>query len=124
MIGLNTNPRSKTEIITSFKDEEGNEMIITGKDAYLSSFEFTQPSQDFQQIYSGKEKIRMPMCPEPITIKLEFLLPPTDKDGNANYIVESFMDGFKPKRKISKLRVEDCSINELLFAVREKVKNE
>lgn len=41
---------------------------------------------------------------------------------------EDFVNGmlgidYKPERKISELRVEDCSIEELMFAVRQKLDN-
>lgn len=124
MIGLNTNPRSKTEVVTSFKDQDGNETIITGKDAYLVNFDIEQPLPDYDTILhmGSNKKVKLFKPAEPITLKFEFKLTPFDKDGNSNYIIDSFANGFKPKIQISKLRVEDCSINELLFAVRKKIK--
>lgn len=113
---------STTKIITSFTDKEGNETVITGKDAYLTEFNVDYHSS-IQEIYTlGGGSIEQFKPSEPITITLQFKLNPNDKDGNANYLIESFMNGFKPKRRISKLRVEDCSIEELLFAVRKQIK--
>ena len=114
---------SSTEIVSSFKDKEGNEMLITGKEAYLTEFNVNVPSPMAEDVFNCDGKLTRLFIPEEaITISMEFKLNQFDADGNANYIVESFMDGFKPKRKISKLRVDDCSIEELMFAVREKIK--
>ena len=114
---------SSTEIVTSFKDRDGNEQIITGKDAYLTNFEVNYPTPMSEKIFSlGGKCVKKFVPSEPITISLEFKLNQFDKEGNPNFLIESFINGFKPKRQISKLRVDDCSIEELLFAVRSKIK--
>lgn len=116
---------SSTEIVSSFKDKDGNEMLITGKDAYLTEFNIDIPNNMTEDVstYDGK-LTRFFLPSEPITITMEFKLNQFDKNGKPNYIIESFMNGFKPKRKVSKLRVDDCSIEELMFAVRQKIKKD
>ena len=42
---------------------------------------------------------------------------------NEDFVNEMFGSEYKPERKISELRVEDCSIEELMFAVRQKLDN-
>jgi hypothetical protein len=103
-----------TEVVCNFKDKEGNELVITGKDAYLTRMDVDVPEPESVHFMNGKSKL-IPMNGL-ITLTLEFKLL------KENYILESFMNGFKPKREISKLRVEDCSIEELLFAIRRKIK--
>lgn len=53
-----------------------------------------------------------PMNPTTITFTLKVL--------NENMIYEMFDDSFKPK--IRNKKVDDCNIQELLFAVRNKIK--
>lgn len=114
---------SSTNIVTSFKDKEGNEIVFTGKNAHITEFVVNQPSPKLDDVYNLKgDRVISFMPQEPITITLEATFPQHDKNGNANYILESSMNGFKPKRKISQLKVEDCTIKELLFAIRKKLK--
>lgn len=115
--------KETTEIVASFKGQDGNEIIITGKNAYLTEFNINHPSPRFEDINTlGGKKVKLFMPAEPITINMEFQLAPFDKDGKPNHLIEYMMGEYKPERKISQLKVEDCSIEELLFAVRQKIK--
>jgi hypothetical protein len=114
---------SSTEIVSSFKDKDGNEMVITGKNAYMTEFNVNYTNPEFEEIFRhGGGSIKKFMPSEPITITMEFKLTQFDKNGDPNYIIEQLFGGGKPKRKISHLRVEDCTIEELLFAARQKIK--
>ena len=84
-----------TNCIISLEGKDGIRQI-TGKDCLVSSFTVNQTIE------------------APATIDISLVC------SNDSIIHEFFED--KPKRRISKLRVEDCSINELLFAVRQKLK--
>lgn len=114
---------SSTEIVSSFKDLEGNEIVLTGRNALLTNFSVDTPVANFEDVWTmGDRKIRNFLASEQITITMEFKLNQFDENGKPNYLIESLMNGFKPPRKISKLRVEDCTIDELLFAARQKIK--
>ena len=114
---------SSTEIVCSFKDTEGNEQIVTGKNAILTEYEVNYPDRQSEDVFSSdSSKIKKWDISEPITFNLQFKIPQFDKDGGSNFLLELLDGSFIPKRRISKLRVEDCSIEELLFAVRSKIK--
>ena len=112
---------SSTNIVSTFTDKDGNEVVITGKNALLTRMEVGQNLNSDCE-YSTSGRIGMVPCNFDVTMNLEFKIPALDYNGRPNYIVESFMNGFKPNRKISQLKVDECTVEELLFAVRQKIK--
>ena len=98
-------------------------MVITGKNAYMTELSVDYSCPEFEEICTtGGKRIKEVLPSEPITITMEFKLNQFDKYGKPNYIIEQLFGDGKPKRKISQLRVDDCSIEELLFAARQKIK--
>ena len=103
------------EIVLSFGDTQ-----LTGKKAVISSFEIRQDN-NIDSMYGGKSIgggrfVEVPKAPEPMTISLEMKV--------LDYsFIDLMMGGKAEQKKISQKKVDDCSISELLFAIREKVKN-
>ena len=98
----------------SFGMTDGNNNVeFVGKNAVVKSLEIThQPPRDKVMFRNGKEcDIAMPL--EPIEVTIEFLIPAGD-------FTQFFNDGCSTA-KISKKKVEDCSVRELLFAIRYKL---
>ncbi len=89
------------------------EQQITGKDCVISEVRIDQPAPfvDFVEIGGKKRSIEMPA--ELVTIDISLKCLPT------NFFYELFDENFKPK--IRNKKVEDCSIPELLYAIRQKV---
>ena len=89
---------------------------MTGKDCVVESFTIDR-SINSENVYGyGSKIISLKTSPEPTRITLELVCLDT------NFLLEMFDKDHKPKRRISKLRVEDCSIEELMFAARQKLK--
>jgi len=91
----------------------GNDLI--GKNAVVKSFTINRPAPEFRDIVSlGSRFIeKIPLAPAPIEIEISLLVSEMEE--------YAFLFGEKTK-KISKKKVEDCTIQELLFAVRKKIK--
>jgi hypothetical protein len=98
------------EVVVSFGNEK-----FTAKDAILTSFQVNAPSPPMETIMSRSgDMLKFPLAPEPVTMTLEFAV----RDGD--FVREMFDGTYTPK--IRNKKVYDCTVSELLFAVREKVK--
>ena len=88
---------------------------MTGKNCRVESFTVDR-SLNAENVYGyGNKIMSLKTSLEPIRITLELVCLDTD------FLFEMFDKNHKPERKISKLKVEDCSIEELMFAVRQKL---
>ncbi len=87
---------------------------ITGKECLVKSLVINQ-TNNIDTVYgrNGKEHIVM-KAPEPVEITIELVCNPK------SFFYEFWDDDYKPK--IRNKRVEDCSVQELLFAIRSKLK--
>ncbi len=91
------------------------DMQFSAKDCIVTSVNIEQEHENREMVSDrfGKQYVEL-KCPEPTTITIEC------KVLNSN----TFFELFEGTPKISKKLVKDCSINELLFAVRMKLNKE
>ena len=92
----------------------GNQQF-TGKDCLVESFEIESKLGEVEEVnFFNGEVIPIQRAPDPVRITIE-LVCQYDK-----FFAEFFDKDYKPR--IRNKKVEDCSIKELLFAVREKMR--
>lgn len=91
----------------SLEDKDGHVVDLSGTDLYVTDFNIDVP-RPYSVVLCGKD-VTFP--PERATVTMTF-------HGPANKIIQTFYDN---KPKISDKKVKDCSIQELLFAVRSKI---
>ena len=104
---------SNTEFVISLKNASGINQI-TGKNAIIRSVNVNQPIES-EDIYTASGALLGKVFPGTVDVTLEMTCLDTD-------LVQQFFDSdYKPPRKISELKVNDCSIEELFFAVRSKI---
>jgi hypothetical protein len=113
--------RSDTFCVISFENIETKEVqTVTGKNAIVTEMRIEPGFCNFKDIdiYSAKSGDKLLTLPKPQELAtISFTL----KLSNEDLITELFFGGdFKPK--IRNKKVEDCNIQELLFAVRNKIK--
>jgi len=102
---------STTTVTLNLSDNKGNEVTYGGKDSIITSMDL-QTENNFDVVDFGSKVI--PLAPSPIKLSLEILIP-------SEKYYELYKEGnYSPK--ISQKKVKDCSIQELLFAVRKKIK--
>ena len=91
----------------------GNQQI-TGKNCIVKSFNVDMGTRDFETVSLAGTlmPVSKPIGNTTITLELVCLDP--------NLLFETWDEDHKPK--IRDKKVEDCSIQELLFAIRKKVK--
>ena len=104
---------ASSSVNLSFGMSDGkNNVEFSGKNAVITSLQITQPSNVEPLFVRGTFK-SIPKAPEPIEVTMEFMIPP-DK-------FTQFFDDGCATAKISQKKVEDCSVRELLFAIRYKL---
>ena len=90
-------------------------MQITGKDCIVRSMNVNIPCGQGRQVLASNGCPMSISAPTPpVEITLELVCSPE------KFTREWWDEGYKPK--ISNKKVEDCTIQELLFAVRKKIK--
>ena len=90
---------------------------LTAKGAVCTSISMDSSSSEVETIPSFGGMIQKRSVSSPVSLELSFLIPPINGQGEANIIQEFFDKPVSIKNKT----VEDCSIGELLFAVRNKI---
>ena len=90
-----------------------NGQTITGKDCYLKSYQVTR-EQPMEECYGIGNRHSMSVLKEKAMncITMEFIA--------SDLIFETFDKDYKPK--IRNKKVEDCSVQELFYAIRQKIK--
>jgi len=106
MFHLSTNPE---DVVLSIGGK-----TVTGKDCLVESFTISESRPQEERFFAGGDPMFLPLAPGPTRISIELVCGP---DG---IITELFDEDYRPK--IRNKKVGDCSIKELLFAVREKIK--
>ena len=107
-----------TNCVISFEDTETKVVqTITGKNAIVSEVNINSNINNFKSCYSNSTNglVKVPIMPTPVTIS--FTLEILDE----NFMREIFSGTTKPKLRNKK--VDDCTIQELLYAVRQKINN-
>ena len=104
---------ARSSVNLSFGVSNGEENVeFSGKDAVITSLQITHPS-NVEPLFIRDTFKSIPKAPEPIEVTIEFLIAP-DK------FTQFFDDGCATV-KISQKKVKDCSVRELLFAIRYKL---
>lgn len=91
------------------------DMQLSGKDCIVTNVNYDIPRETYEcveRLGNGLISIRKNDSMSTITIEFKLLRE------------NMFFELFKGNKKISNKKVKDCSINELLFAVRSKLKEE
>jgi len=98
------------EVIISIGNQQ-----ITGKKCHLQDLTVNYPVNEVEEVRFLKgDRIIRDLNPQPMKVTMTFLCEPE------HFIQEFWDEDYKPK--ISYKKVEDCTVQELLFAVREKVR--
>jgi len=114
VLNMNKFLADKTDIAVSFGD--GDDLVeFTGKDVFVTSFHIEESPHRFDIPPSTFGDVKLTPSLEPITLTLVMKVAPEKfvQIVNGNYV----------ETKVSQKKVKDCNVQELLFAVRYKIKN-
>jgi len=89
---------------------------ITAKECYLKDFTINT-NVDVEPAFSSRG-MQFARAPPPIEIDMSFIMAPTDL--NNNPLLGMLYGKYVPPT-IKNKRVKDCTVNELLFAARQKI---
>ena len=103
-----------TEVALSVGDYQ-----LTAKNCVLTDYSLSGGERDLEQQPWCGGHINTPGPMSFCELNLTFKFSPVTTSGEANFFTEIFLGGSK---KIGSKKVNDCSVQELLFAVREKVR--
>lgn len=102
-----------TNATLSFSDVDSNGYLdFNMKNALVKSVDIDMGCTDSYTLIGSRETFHT--APSPVTVTIELVIRPEDYS-------ETFGED-RPKPKIKNKRIEDCSISELLYAIRSKNK--
>jgi len=108
----------KTDISIVMTDGK-DEICFNGKDAFVTSFNINFDNCYGDLYMIGTASPFLLKLPGVITLDFTIEIPTLDANGNSNW--EQIVYSKKQEKKIREKKVEDCSIEELLFACKKKM---